>query len=220
MLPGAGVVGGSLMASTTSVAARPTWPSTLEWRAAGSIRSAATAGPTDIRLARATAVGDRGESVAGRQSCAIALEACGDIQGHGAQCRRRAGGPVAPDRRARVPAPRAAACRERQPEEPGARGRRQPSPDDVGADELDWPRTRSTTRVDLHNAEALQMMVPANRATPDTMGEILPTSRPRAPARRRSSITIGRCYAAASWTRNPSTCTPSSMRALPLSRTT
>ena len=60
------------------------------------------------------------------------------IQGHGAERRRRAGRPIAPDRRAPVPAPRTAAGRDRQPEEPGARRRRQPPPDDVGADQLDW----------------------------------------------------------------------------------
>ena len=60
------------------------------------------------------------------------------IPGHGAQRRRRAGRPIAADRRAPVPAPRTAACRERQPEEPGARRRRQSPRDDVGADQLDW----------------------------------------------------------------------------------
>ena len=60
------------------------------------------------------------------------------IQGHGAERSRRAGRPIAPDRRAPVPAPRAAACRERQPEEPGARRRRESPRDDVGADQLDW----------------------------------------------------------------------------------
>ena len=53
--------------------------------------------------------------------------------------RRRAGRPIAPDRRAPVPAPRTAAGRDREPEEPGARRRRQSPPDDVGADELDCP---------------------------------------------------------------------------------
>ena len=56
------------------------------------------------------------------------------ILGHGAERRRRAGRPIASDRRAPVPAPRTAAGRERQPTEPGARRRRQPPPDDVGAD--------------------------------------------------------------------------------------
>ena len=70
------------------------------------------------------------------------------IQGHGAERRRRAGGPIAPDRRAPVPAPRAPAGRDRQPEEPGARRRRQPPRDDVGADQLDWTRARPAARLD------------------------------------------------------------------------
>ena len=60
------------------------------------------------------------------------------IQGHGAERRRRAGRPIAPDRRAPVSAPRTPAGRDREPEEPGARRRRQSPPDDVGADQLDW----------------------------------------------------------------------------------
>ena len=61
------------------------------------------------------------------------------IQGHGAERRRRAGRPIAPDRRAPLSAPRTPKGRDREPEEPGARRRRQSSPDDVGADELDCP---------------------------------------------------------------------------------
>ena len=61
------------------------------------------------------------------------------IQGHGAERGRRAGGPIAPDRRTPVSAPRTAAGRDRQPEEPGARRRRQSPRDDVGADQLDRP---------------------------------------------------------------------------------
>ena len=53
--------------------------------------------------------------------------------------RRRAGRPIAPDRRTAVSAPRTATGRDREPEEPGARRRRQSSPDDVGADEFDCP---------------------------------------------------------------------------------
>ena len=61
------------------------------------------------------------------------------IQGHGAERRRRAGRPIAPDRRAPLSAPRTPKGRDREPEEPGARRRRQSPPDDVGADELDCP---------------------------------------------------------------------------------
>ena len=72
----------------------------------------------------------------------------------------------------------------------------------------------------MHNAQALQMMVTANRATPDTIGEILSDIQTQGVRPRRSSIAIGRCSAAISWTRNRSICTPSSMRAWPSSLTT
>ena len=61
----------------------------------------------------------------------------------------------------------------------------------------------------IHNAQAGRMMVTANRATPDTMGEILSDIQSRGrPAPRRSSIAIGRCSEVISWTRNRSTSTP------------
>ena len=112
--------------------------------------------------------------------------------------------------------------RERQPAEPGARRRRQSPRDDVGADQLDCDTSSASRSVSmLHNAQALQMMVTANRATSDTIGEILSdirTAKARAP--RRSSIATGRCSRAISWTRHRSICTPSSTRASRWSRTT
>ena len=54
----------------------------------------------------------------------------------------------------------------------------------------------------MHNAQALQMMVTANRATPTRSERSCPTSRPRASVPRRSSIAIGRCFAITNWTRN------------------
>ena len=70
------------------------------------------------------------------------------IQGDRADRGGRSVRAIAPDRRAPVPAPRTAAGRNREPEEPGARRRRQPPPDDVGADELDCARGRSTPECD------------------------------------------------------------------------
>ena len=107
---GAGAVGGTMMPvdtlahNTADVAIR-----LLNGAPPGSINvPAATARSTDIRLARATAVGDRGESVAGGQRCALSRsEPVARVQGHGAQRRRRIGGPIAPHRRAPVSAPRA-----------------------------------------------------------------------------------------------------------------
>ena len=121
---GSGVVGGTLMSiddlsrNTADVA-----DSTLERRAAEQRQSAATtARSTDIRLARAAAMGHPREPVAAGQRRALSRsEPVERIQGHGAERRRRAGHPVAPDRRAPVPAPRTAAGRDREPEEPGAR---------------------------------------------------------------------------------------------------
>ena len=46
---------------------------------------------------------------------------------------------VAPDRRAPLPTPRTAPGRDRKPEKPGARRRRQSPANDVGVDELDCP---------------------------------------------------------------------------------
>ena len=60
----------------------------------------------------------------------------------------------------------------------------------------------------MHNAQALQMMVTANRATPDTIGEILSDIQAQGVAPRRSSIAIGPCSEAVSWTRNRSIFTP------------
>ena len=138
---GAGAVGGTMMPvdtlahNTADVAIR-----LLNGAPPGSINvPPQRPRSTDIRLARATAVGHCGEPVAAGQRRALSrAEPVARIPGHGAQRRRRVGRPIAPDRRAPVSAPRAAACREREPEEPGARGGCQSPPDDVGADELDW----------------------------------------------------------------------------------
>ena len=81
--------------------------------------------------------------------------------------------PIAPDCRPRVPAPRAAAGRERQPAAPGARRRRQP-PQTMSAlttsiaHELGQPLSSM-----IHNADALRAMIDADRAPSDTMREIL-----------------------------------------------
>ena len=61
----------------------------------------------------------------------------------------------------------------------------------------------------MHNAQALQMMVTANRATSDTIGEILSDietrGRPGHADHRSASDDAPR---AINWTRNRSTCTP------------
>ena len=54
-------------------------------------------------------------------SCAIAVRACGKNTSAPCSAGGRAGRPIAADRRTPVPAPRPAAGRDRQPEEPGAR---------------------------------------------------------------------------------------------------
>ena len=139
---GAGIVGGSLLPIddlsrlTADVAIR-----LLNGAPPSSVKvPLQTRRSTDLRLARATAVGHPREPVAGGQRRALSRsEPVAGIQGHGAQRRRRAGRPIAPDRRAPVSAPRTPKGRDREPEEPGARRRRQSSPDDVGADELDCP---------------------------------------------------------------------------------
>ena len=139
---GAGVVGGSLLSiadlsrDTADVAVR-----LLNGAPPSSVRlPPRVAGATDIRLARAPAVGHPREPVAARERRALSRsEPVERIPGHGAERRRRAGRPIAPDRRTPVPAPRTPACRDGQPEEPGARRRRQSPRDDVGADQLDCP---------------------------------------------------------------------------------
>ena len=70
------------------------------------------------------------------------------------------------------------------------------------------------------NAQALQMMVTANRATSDTIGEILSDIQTQGV---RATQIIDRhrtMLKAISWTRNRSICTPSSTRPWPSSRTT
>ena len=88
--------------------------STLERRAAEQRQSAAKAPwATDLRLARVAAMGHPREPVAARQRRALSRsEPVERIQRHGAERRRRAGRPIAPHRRAPVPAPRTPACRE------------------------------------------------------------------------------------------------------------
>ena len=121
---GTGVVGGSLMAiddlsrRTADVATR-----LLNGAPPRSIRrTAAIARSTDLRLARAAAVGHPREPVAAGERRALSRsEPVERIPRHSAERRRCAGRPIAPDRRAPVPAPRTAAGRDRQPEEPGAR---------------------------------------------------------------------------------------------------
>ena len=123
------------------------------------------------------------------------------IQGHGAERGRRAGRPIAPDRRARVPAPRTPQGRDREPEEPGARRRRQPPPDDGGADQLDCPRARSTAQCDdSQRPGAADDGHRESCAVRHDWRRSCPISRPRAVRRRKSSIAIGRCCEVVSWT--------------------
>ena len=61
------------------------------------------------------------------------------LQEHGTQRHGRAGDSIAPDHRTALSAPRTTTGRTREPEEPGARRRRQSSPDDVGVDEFYCP---------------------------------------------------------------------------------
>ena len=128
---GHGIVGGSLMSIDDLV--RSSADVALQ-------RTGTTAESTDIRLARTPAVEYSREPVAAGQRYAVSRsEPVARVQEHGAERRRRAGRPITPDRRAHVSAPRAPEGRDREPEEPGARRRRQSSRYDVGADELDCP---------------------------------------------------------------------------------
>ena len=115
VLLGAGIVGGTLMAiddlsrSTADVAVR-----LLNGAPPRSINvPPQLPGPTDLRLARVAAMGHPREPVAAGERRALSrAEPVERIQGHGAERRRRAGRPIAPDRRAPVPAPRTAAGRD------------------------------------------------------------------------------------------------------------
>ena len=95
-------------------------------------------------------------------------------QGHGAQRRRRAGRPIAPDRRAPVisaaHAERAEIESRRNLALAADASRRQTMSALTSsiAHELGQPLSSM-----IHNAQAVRMMITANRATPDTMGEIL-----------------------------------------------
>ena len=103
-------------------------------------RAGAARRATDLRLARVRPVGHPREPVAGGQPSALSRsEPVAGTQGHGAQRHRCAGCPIAPDRRAPVSAPRTPKGGDREPAEPGARRRRQSSPDDVDTNELDCP---------------------------------------------------------------------------------
>ena len=139
---GAGAVGGSLLPiDDLSSQHGRRGHSTLERRAAEKHQRAATTagqpifdwrelqrwGIPESRLPAGSVVRYRAPSLWQR------------IPGHGADRRRRAGRPIAPDRRAPVPAPRTPTGRDGEPKEPGARRRRQSSPHDVGADEFDCP---------------------------------------------------------------------------------
>ncbi len=140
-LLGHGIVGG-----THDVHRRPCsqhsrrGQSNLEGRATWKPQSPATiAGSTDIRLARAAAVGHPRESAAAWQRREVSPpEPVGANTELAVLTRdRRADFPIAPDRVAPVRAPRTAARRDRKPAEPGSRRRRQSPRDDVGADHLD-----------------------------------------------------------------------------------
>ena len=107
-------------------------------------------------------------------SCAIELRACGSeykfvvLSAAGALSR-----PIALDCRAAVPAPRTTAGRDRQRRNlalavDASRRQTMSALTNSIAHELGQPLSSM-----IHNAQALQMMMAANRATPDTMGEIL-----------------------------------------------
>ncbi len=111
--------------------------------------TATTAGSTDLRLARAPALGHPGEPVAARERRALSRsESVARVSGRGAERGGRAGPSIAPDRRAPVPTPRTATRRDRQPAQPHARRRCQPPSDDVGADQFDCPRAQSAAQLD------------------------------------------------------------------------
>ena len=87
--------------------------------------------------------------------------------------RRRAGRPIAPDRRAPVPAPRTARAeiesrRNLALAADASRRQTMSALTSSIAHELGQPLSSM-----IHNAQAGRMMITANRATPDTMGEIL-----------------------------------------------
>jgi hypothetical protein len=60
----------------------------------------------------------------------------------------------------------------------------------------------------IHNAQALQLMIAANQATPEATGEILSDIRTQGCGPRRSSIAIAPCSEVIKWTRGRSTSTP------------
>ena len=174
---GSGIVGGTLMSiddlsrNTADVAIR-----LLNGAPPRSIRVAATtARPTDIRLARAAAVGHRRESACRRAaSCAIEVRACGSeyrvtvLSAAGALViqsllivgllfERRARQRAEIDSRRNLALAADASRRETMSALTSSI-----------AHELSQPLSSM-----MHNAHALQMMVTANRATSDTIGEIL-----------------------------------------------
>ena len=173
---GAGVVGGSLMSiddlsrRTADVAVR-----LLNGAAPNSIRRAVTAhGATDLRLARAAAMGHPRESAAARERRALSpSEPVARIPGHGVERGRRGARPIALivgllyQRRARQ---RAEIDSRRNLALAADASRRQTMSALTSsiAHEVGQPLSAM-----IHNAQALQVMVAANRATTDMIGEIL-----------------------------------------------
>ena len=72
----------------------------------------------------------------------------------------------------------------------------------------------------MHNAQAGEMLVTSNRATPEMLREILSDIRTADVARHRSSSGTGRCSGPVSWTRSQSISMPSCARAWRWWRTT
>ena len=187
--------------------------STLERRAAGQHqRAAAAPRATDIRLAR-VASGGASPRAGCRQaaSCAIALRACGSAyRGTVLERRRRAGRPIAPDRRAPVPAPRTASgprCDSRRNLALAADASRRQTMSALTssiAHELGQPLSSM-----IHNAQARSD--DDHRQSCDARHDGRDPVRhrdARASRPHRSSIGIGPCSEVINWTRNRSTFTP------------
>ena len=131
-------------------------------------------GQSDLRLARVRAVGHPRQPFAAREHRALSRsEPVERISRHGPDRHRRADGPVAADRRPPLPASRTANGREREPENlalAADANRRQTVSALAGsiAHELGQPLSAM-----IHNAESGRTMIAANRASLETVSEIL-----------------------------------------------
>ena len=174
---GSGIVGGTLMTNDDlSREHRRRGYSTLERRAAGEHhRAAATA-----RVSRSSTGANSSGGASPRAGCRRERRALSRsepverIQGHGAERRRHAGRPIAADRRAPLSAsrtpdgPRLESRRNLMLAADASRRQTMSALTSSIAHELGQPLSSM-----IHNAQAGRMMITANRATPDTMGEIL-----------------------------------------------